>query len=161
MPGINYFIEIVKPHHYLMRQLSLLSCFMDEETGAWRSSMIHSWEVHRNCSAYRRPELCFCFLPFGSEIYTFVWAQMYCWERLCLRDSSGNLASAVRWPMLNFWSPPQTIKWEPGVRGPQAGSNVRPGLRMRTLNRGYLGTCANSGVLLGAVDWGRGWEAWK
>lgn len=42
MPGINYFIEIVKPHHYLMRQLILLSCFMDEETGAWRSSMIHS-----------------------------------------------------------------------------------------------------------------------
>ena len=25
MPGINYFIEIVKPHHYLMRQLILLS----------------------------------------------------------------------------------------------------------------------------------------
>ena len=32
MPGINYFIEIIKPHHYLMRQLILLSCFIDEET---------------------------------------------------------------------------------------------------------------------------------
>lgn len=33
MPGINYLIEIIKPHHHLMRQL-ILSCFMDEETEA-------------------------------------------------------------------------------------------------------------------------------
>ena len=56
------------------------------------------------------------------------------------------------WARLASTGQGQLLTW--GQSGPQADSHMQPGLRMRTLNQ-YLGTCVNSGVLLGAVDLGQ------